>query len=92
MDRSVKLLLTLLVLLGGLSVAPAQARPCPGASARVEQMEATRNAAASIASALARHVGEAAQRHAIMPGDGEPSVGSDVVHAPTIRHGDQALE
>lgn len=92
MDRSVKLLLTLLVLLGGLSVAPAHARACLGATASIERIEAQHNGGAALVVARGHLESRARALSAVLDSGREGHAAWAKVVTPTIRYGDQSLE
>jgi cytochrome c553 len=91
MDRSVKLLLTLLVLLGGLSVTPVQARACAGDGSRIEHVAASPRSAI-LAVARACHGGSAQQRRPTEAVAADPIAETWVAVVPTIHEGDRARE
>jgi hypothetical protein len=92
MDRSVKLLLTLLALLTGLTAAPAQARMCAADGAGVEQVEPARGGASGIAATLPAGERQARQRQRRERELGRSPPPVNTVLIPSIQLGDRARE
>ena len=93
MDRSVRLFLTLLALLSGLSAAPAVARMCPADGAEVERVEGSGRGGASAIAAVVAEMGtrtvqrQRREREAVRP---RPAPTTVVI--PSIQYGDRARE
>ena len=95
MDRTLRLFLTLLAVLTGLAVAPAQARMAPADAAEVERVEngaRTGGGAAAIAAQAAEVQGQATRerrdRERIRP----RAPAKVIVLIPSIQYGDRLLE
>ena len=91
MDRTLRLILTMLALVAGLGSAPVQARLAPVDAAEVERVESPGGiglVAAATAQVQARTAGERRDREPPKP---RPPV-TTVVVIPTIQFGDRARE
>jgi hypothetical protein len=93
MDRSVKLLLTLLALLTGLSAAPAEARIRSADVADLERVEDSLGGQASTAAAVAADRAGCAVQRQLREREAAPSsYAPATVVIPSIRYGDRARE
>ena len=92
MDRTLRLVLTLLALLTGLSAAPVSARMNGGECAEVERVEpAGRSAVSAIKAVVAEMGGQAVQRQKREREAPRPRTTTTII-IPTIQFGDRARE
>lgn len=93
MDRTLRLILTMLALVAGFAVAPAQARMTPAESAEVERVDIQRGGATSAAQAAQAEV-QAQARGERRDADRPRSRRSAAVRVliPSIQYGDRLLE
>ncbi|MET0179846.1 MAG: hypothetical protein ABW194_05115 [Novosphingobium sp.] len=88
-----RLLLTFLALLTGLSAAPAQARMCSAESSEIERVEgSSRPGASAIAAAVADMGSQTVQRRRRGRDTTRPRATASRVIIPSIQYGDRARE
>lgn len=92
MDRTLRLLLTMLALVAGLGAAPAQARMTPAETAELERVEGGRSAGSAIAAATAEVQGQSRTERRDRERVRARRTPPVMVLIPSIQYGDRALE
>lgn len=91
MDRTLRLILTMLALVAGLGSAPVQARIASADAAEIERVEGVGGASLIVAAAAKSQGCATAERRESCPPKPRPPV-TTIVLTPTIQYGDRARE